>query len=114
MPFWSRPPTSAPSSSSSSDPRDNRDDPELRELLEAIDEESKKAVRDSAKHVEYNTAGDPNFRSGFEDTMNCLTAFDDMYYCYSLGGQWSNGAYAIGTRYSEAGWKLGEGIRIAE
>jgi hypothetical protein len=29
--------------------------------------------------------------SQFPTEMNCLTAFDNMYYCYSLGGQFLNG-----------------------
>jgi len=35
------------------------------------------------------------YESTFPTEMNCLHAFDQVWYCYSLGGQFLNGAYTI-------------------
>lgn len=38
------------------------------------------------------------YESTFPTTMNCLHAFDQVWYCYSLGGQFLNGAYITHNR----------------
>jgi hypothetical protein len=104
MPFWSKPPTPAgptkattmlPSSGengiASKPPplsREAQADAELAALMRELDAEHQ-ANAAAAKHASVTHVTDDD-KTGLPTDMNCLTAFDEMFYCYSLGGQFLN------------------------
>jgi len=87
-------PPDSPSSPASDPPaaappdRDAAADAELAELLSALDAEHTAHAAAAARVREVHPADDD--KTGLPTDMNCLTAFDEMYYCYSLGGQFLN------------------------
>lgn len=104
--------TSSPESTPSSKPaltREQQADLDLRELLAALDSQStaEEATRAKAQRAsptsgtqsykyhptsaEKKKIADEDFETGFKTEMNCLQAFDQVWYCYSLGGQFLNG-----------------------
>ncbi|KAK6340989.1 hypothetical protein TWF696_009301 [Orbilia brochopaga] len=116
MGFWSRKPVaasdsaspiSAAASSASNDSspstpsqaptksRDDLADEELSAFLKTI--QSEHDHPSSSKHAS-SSGNDSNFQDTlYPTTMSCREAFDELYFCYSLGGQFKNlyryGAY---------------------
>ncbi|KAL7270669.1 hypothetical protein RUND412_006614 [Rhizina undulata] len=118
MPFWSSiptptptPPTPPPAPTAIPEPapepilqdptppskpltRDEVADAELAELLAALDAEHEES-RASSRESQNNRDGkrsqlEAEYESAFPTDMNCISAFDEMFYCYSLGGQFLN------------------------
>lgn len=76
--------------------RDQEADAELAELIAAFDQEhaSSDSSKDGKKKRDGRDRGEIDgeiHSSTFPGEMNCITAFDEMFYCYSLGGQFLNG-----------------------
>lgn len=91
MPFWSRSPPSpaGPANAPKQLTREQQADAELAELLAALDSGHRSATASKEK------TRTEQFESSFPSEMNCMIAFDEMYYCYSLGGQFLNGAESL-------------------
>lgn len=93
MGFWS-----SNSKDDSSQPkqstRDQEADAELAELIAAFSQEPSPNPDDEKKRVGRDRGeidNDTAYTSTFPGEMNCVTAFDEMFYCYSIGGQFLNG-----------------------
>ncbi|KAF3931786.1 hypothetical protein ABW19_dt0205557 [Dactylella cylindrospora] len=90
------PPTSqSPSTSTSPQPTKSRDDLAAEELSAFLQTLQTSSPQDSP------TSPSPSSPVSFQDTlypttMSCREAFDELYFCYSLGGQFKN-LYRYGT-----------------
>lgn len=73
--------------------RDQQADLDLEEILAELDRDHQTHAA-AAKHNATTHFADDD-KTGLPTDMNCLTAFDEMFYCYSLGGQFLN-AYRYG------------------
>lgn len=98
MGFWSSNSSDSNDKDGTSNPkqstRDQEADAELAELIAAFSQEPSTSPTDGKKRhgrdrgeVDNDTA----YTSTFPGEMNCVTAFDEMFYCYSMGGQFLNG-----------------------
>ncbi|KAI5805827.1 hypothetical protein EDC01DRAFT_626638 [Geopyxis carbonaria] len=90
MGFWSKVPSATESSSKSdgqplTKSREEIADAELAALLTQLDSEHQAATELAKKPRDVSAV------SAFPETMSCRKAFDDLFYCYSLGGQFLNG-----------------------
>ena len=93
MGFWNKPPDGGPQD------REAQANSELAALLESLsttatDERppSPKTSNGSSSATAATAKGErEGAKSAFPTEMNCVSAFDEMYYCYSLGGQFLNG-----------------------
>ncbi|KAI5784523.1 hypothetical protein FPQ18DRAFT_353271 [Pyronema domesticum] len=79
---------SKPAPSSSNADRESSADKDLAALMAELDAEHK-ANALAARHAERVHITEED-KTGLETDMNCLTAFDEMFYCYSFGGQFLN------------------------
>lgn len=74
--------------------RDQEADAELAELIAAFSQEPSSSSKDGKKR-DGRDRGEIDdgvaYNSAFPGEMNCVTAFDEMFYCYSVGGQFLNG-----------------------
>lgn len=75
--------------------RDQEADAELAELIATLGQEQVPS-KDGRKKRDGRERGeieddDASYGSAFPGEMNCITAFDEMFYCYSIGGQFLNG-----------------------
>lgn len=99
MGFWSSNSNDKNGSSTSNQSiRDQEADAELAELIAAFTQEPSPSSKDGNKRhgrdrgeIDNNTA----YTSTFPGEMNCITAFDEMFYCYSMGGQFLNGVSSL-------------------
>ncbi|KAG0637254.1 hypothetical protein HOY80DRAFT_973890 [Tuber brumale] len=71
------------------DPREAAADAELSELLSNLEAEAA-AIAQRKTTTAAKGEGDEKEATAFPTEMSCITAFDEMYYCYSLGGQFLN------------------------
>jgi hypothetical protein len=79
---------SKPAPSSSNVDRESSADKDLAALMAELDAEHR-ANALAARHAERVHITEED-KTGLETDMNCLTAFDEMFYCYSFGGQFLN------------------------
>jgi Protein of unknown function (DUF3128) len=96
MGFWGSSKSNSQDASSSppKDPREAAADAELAALLATLDAEAAEvAAGGGASKKNTGPQEKPKPNSAFPEEMSCVTAFDEMYYCYSLGGQFLNGIY---------------------
>ncbi|KAI5853083.1 hypothetical protein DFP73DRAFT_535068 [Morchella snyderi] len=75
--------------------RDEQADAELAEFIAAFDKEQSSGSSNDFRKRDGRDRGeveeeDASLGSSFPGEMNCITAFDEMYYCYSVGGQFLN------------------------
>ncbi|PWW76653.1 hypothetical protein C7212DRAFT_279386 [Tuber magnatum] len=61
-------------------------DEELRQLLSNLEAEAANSTSTSTERAREEKEA----VTAFPTEMSCITAFDEMYYCYSLGGQFLN------------------------
>lgn len=98
MGFWSSNSSDSNDKDGTSNPkqstRDQEADAELAELIAVFSQEPSTSPTDGKERhgrdrgeVDNDTA----YTSTFPGEMNCVTAFDEMFYCYSMGGQFLNG-----------------------
>ncbi|KAA8905969.1 hypothetical protein FN846DRAFT_949419 [Sphaerosporella brunnea] len=97
--FWSKPPPPSPSPAENANPapppppplpqtREEQADSELAALIAELDREHTENARATERNKRVPAANDD--KTGLPTEMNCLTAFDEMFYCYSFGGQFLN------------------------
>jgi hypothetical protein len=82
------PSTNASPPPSPSSSREAQADAELAALLASLDAEHAANTRAAERNARVPAADDD--KTGLPTDMNCLTAFDEMFYCYSFGGQFLN------------------------
>lgn len=92
MGFWSS--NKGSSSQPKQSARDQEADAEFAELIAALSQELSPNPKDEKKRAGRDRGeidNDTAYTSTFPGEMNCITAFDEMFYCYSIGGQFLNG-----------------------
>lgn len=92
MGFWSS--NKGGSSQPKQSTRDQEADAEFAELIAALSQEPSPNPKDGKKRDGRDRGeidNDTAYTSTFPGEMNCITAFDEMFYCYSIGGQFLNG-----------------------
>ncbi|KAF3911994.1 hypothetical protein AA313_de0207431 [Arthrobotrys entomopaga] len=109
MGIWGRKPTAAPDSSnpfgapSQTQPNDDSSStpPKLAKSRDDIAEEELSALLKTFNSEDSPSSSSSKPSTSFQDTlypstMSCREAFDELYFCYSLGGQFKN-LYRYGT-----------------
>lgn len=94
MGFWGSSNDKGNTPASKKSLRDGEADAELAELIAELDKEhatgnSNSKKREGRDRGEVDTGND--YSSSFQGEMSCLSAFDEVFYCYSIGGQFLNG-----------------------
>ncbi|KAL0632351.1 hypothetical protein Q9L58_008789 [Maublancomyces gigas] len=96
MGFWSN--NKGGSSQPKQSIRDQEADAEFAELIAALSQEPTPNPKDGKKRDGRDRGeidNDTTYTSTFPGEMNCITAFDEMFYCYSIGGQFLNVMEAV-------------------
>ena len=110
MPFWKRAPKAEPNSEGSAPISRSQQERQADEDLAAILREFSSSPSSSASFEPSSpaspsipTKATPPEEEALKESLNCLRAFDELFYCYSLGGQFLN-VYRYG-QYRDCGEK---------